>query len=118
MKGALNAIQFARENNYPFIGTCGGFQHTVIEYAQNKLGYKEIQDKKFDLYTSNIFITALSCSLIGETRQIFINKNSKISKIYSKTEIEERFNSNPHKLILEFLTCAKAFRFLKIERSL
>jgi len=40
---ALNAIKFARENNYPFIGTCGGFLHTVIEYAQNKLGLKDGQ---------------------------------------------------------------------------
>lgn len=28
MTGALNAIRYARENNVPFIGTCGGFQHT------------------------------------------------------------------------------------------
>jgi len=34
MNGALNAIRFARENNIPFIGTCSGFQHAVIEYAQ------------------------------------------------------------------------------------
>lgn len=94
MKGALNVIKFARENNYPFIGTCGGFQHTVIEYAQNKLGLKNIQHAESGSYASNLFITALSCSLIGETRKILINKNSKVYKIYNKTEVAERYNCN------------------------
>jgi CTP synthase (UTP-ammonia lyase) len=35
MDGALRAIRFAREQGRPFLGTCGGFQHTIIEYARN-----------------------------------------------------------------------------------
>ncbi|MDC6726112.1 glutamine amidotransferase-related protein, partial [Leclercia adecarboxylata] len=31
--GALRAIRFAREQGRPFLGTCGGFQHAVLEYA-------------------------------------------------------------------------------------
>jgi len=168
MRGALNAIRFARENNYPFIGTCGGFQHTVIEYAQNKLGIKDEAKAESDLYTSNLFITALSCSLVGETRKILIKKNSKVYKIYNKAEVEERHNcnfginpehqklldesgfkivgtdetgearilelpenkffvatlfqpqlsslpANPHKLILDYLTCAKEFHLLRYQ---
>ena len=34
-EGALAAIRFARESNTPFLGTCGGFQYAVIEYARN-----------------------------------------------------------------------------------
>lgn len=94
MLGAINAIRFARENNYPFIGTCGGFQHAVIEYARNVLQIKSIQDVEFDPYSPNMFITALSCSLIGQTRHIFIPKNSKIYDIYGTTEIEEKYNCN------------------------
>jgi len=94
MNGALNAIQFARENNYPFIGTCAGFQHTVIEYAQNKLGLKDVKHAEYDPYDSNLFISALSCSLVGETQKIFIDKNSKIYQFYNKSEVEERYNCN------------------------
>ncbi|MGH8112693.1 MAG: glutamine amidotransferase-related protein [Rhodanobacteraceae bacterium] len=36
--GALVAIRFAREQQRPFLGTCGGFQHAIIEYARNVLG--------------------------------------------------------------------------------
>jgi CTP synthase (UTP-ammonia lyase) len=92
IKGALKAIQFARENDYPFIGTCGGFQHAVIEYAQNKLGLKNVQHAEYGPGDSNLFITALSCSLVGETRKIFINKNSMIYRFYNETEVEERYN--------------------------
>src|SRR5262245_43178094 len=38
MDGALNAIRFARETGRPFLGTCGGCQHALIEYARGPLG--------------------------------------------------------------------------------
>lgn len=38
-EGALHAIRFAREQRRPFLGTCGGFQHAVLEYARNVLGW-------------------------------------------------------------------------------
>jgi CTP synthase (UTP-ammonia lyase) len=39
--GALSGICYAREHNIPFIGTCGGFQHLLIEYARNVMGMKD-----------------------------------------------------------------------------
>jgi CTP synthase (UTP-ammonia lyase) len=33
-RGALSAIRFARESGRAFLGTCGGFQHAVMEYAE------------------------------------------------------------------------------------
>lgn len=99
MKGAINAIRFAREKDYPFMGTCGGFQHAVIEYAQNKLGLREAQHEEYSPGASNLVITALSCSLLGVKGKIFINKNSKSFAIYNKTESEEcytcSFGLNP-----------------------
>ncbi len=92
MIGALNAIRFARENDYPFIGTCGGFQHAVLEYARNVLEISDIQDEKFDPYAPNEYITALFCSLVGQTRHIDISKNSKLFSVYGTTEIEEKYN--------------------------
>lgn len=92
MTGALNAIQYARENDIPFIGTCGGFQHAVIEYAQNKLGIKDARHGEYEPNASNIFITALSCSLAGETRKIHFNTNSRVYSYYLKPDVEERYN--------------------------
>src|SRR4051812_17640415 len=39
--GALAAIRFARESPLPFLGTCGGFQHAVLEYARNVLRLRD-----------------------------------------------------------------------------
>src|SRR5262245_49572982 len=39
MQGALEGIRFARQSPRPFLGTCAGFQHVVIEYARNVLGF-------------------------------------------------------------------------------
>ncbi len=40
-EGAFTAIRCARESSIPFLGTCGGFQHAVIEYARNVLGWQD-----------------------------------------------------------------------------
>lgn len=93
-QGAMNAIQFARENNYPFIGTCGGFQHVVLEFARDILNLPEVKQPDFDPYMPNLFISALSCSLVGETRNILLNQGTKVAQIYGKEITEERYNCN------------------------
>ncbi|SHJ00704.1 CTP synthase C-terminal region-related (seleno)protein [Propionispora hippei] len=93
-KGAINAIRFARENNYPFIGTCGGFQHAIMEYAQNVLGMAEVNHEEYNPDASTFFISALSCSLLETTRKIYLKEGTKSQEIYGQTEIEERYNCN------------------------
>jgi CTP synthase (UTP-ammonia lyase) len=94
MKGALGAIRFARVRGLPFLGTCGGFQHAVIEYAQNVLGAVDAQIEEVDPEASALFISALSCSLVGETRRILIKEGSMVSRIYGQAAVEERYNCN------------------------
>ena len=35
MGGVLAAIEFARTAPRPYLGTCAGFQHALVEYARN-----------------------------------------------------------------------------------
>ena len=44
----LSAIQYARENRVPALGTCAGFQHMVIEFARNVLGYQDANSSEMD----------------------------------------------------------------------
>jgi CTP synthase (UTP-ammonia lyase) len=37
-EAALDAIRFAREQDMPVLGTCGGFQHMAVEFARNAAG--------------------------------------------------------------------------------
>ncbi|MFO1401690.1 MAG: hypothetical protein U1F30_10855 [Steroidobacteraceae bacterium] len=43
MDGALQAIRGVRERGLPFLGTCGGFQHALIEYARDVLGWSDAE---------------------------------------------------------------------------
>ena len=65
LEKTLSAIRYARENLLPCFGTCGGFQHIVIEYARNVLGFKDAHHAEYDPYASNLFISSLARSLVG-----------------------------------------------------
>jgi CTP synthase (UTP-ammonia lyase) len=92
MWGAIHAIQYARENKIPFLGTCGGFQHAALEFAKNVLQLDELMNRDFNPYLPNIFIAALSCSLMAQSRHISIDRNSRLYQIYERIEIEEKYN--------------------------
>jgi CTP synthase (UTP-ammonia lyase) len=93
-RGALNAIRFAREHGTPFIGTCGGFQHAVMEYALNVLSIQEVNHAEYNPDASSFFITALACSLKGETQRIFLKAGSRVQAIYGAEATDERYNCN------------------------
>jgi CTP synthase (UTP-ammonia lyase) len=94
MDGALRAIRIARESDWPFLGTCGGFQHVVIEYARNVLGFQDAQHAEYDPYASELFISALSCSLVGQTMNVRLEPGSRAAHLYGKSEVSERYYCN------------------------
>lgn len=51
IEGKINAIQYARENNIPFLGICLGMQTAVIEFARNVVGLKAANSTEFDKST-------------------------------------------------------------------
>ncbi len=52
IEGKLKVIQYARENNVPFLGLCLGMQCAVIEYARNVLGLENANSTEFDKTTN------------------------------------------------------------------
>jgi CTP synthase (UTP-ammonia lyase) len=92
--GALTAIRYARENNIPFLGTCGGFQHLVIEYARNVMGFTDAAHAESDPYASCLFITPLRCSLVGTTMEVTIKPGSKVAVACQATRSMEKFYCN------------------------
>lgn len=95
MSGALEIIKFARTNNIPTLGTCGGFQHMVIEFARNVLEIKDAEHAEYDPYASKLVVNPLSCSLAGQTLEIEItDKNSKTFKVFQSEQILEKYYCN------------------------
>ena len=92
--GALEAIRFVRESGVPFIGTCGGFQHAVIEYARNVLGLSDAGHAEYDPNASNPFVSALSCSPFGQTMRVEVAEGSRAYVIYGGPRAEEEYRCN------------------------
>jgi CTP synthase (UTP-ammonia lyase) len=91
LDGAVRAIRLGREAGLPFLGTCGGFQHAVIEYARNVLGFEDAQHAEYDPYASDLFISRLSCSLAGQTMGVRLAPGSRAARFYGKEEVTERY---------------------------
>jgi CTP synthase (UTP-ammonia lyase) len=95
MEGALKIIEYARLNNIPTLGTCGGFQHMVIEFARNVLMIKDAEHAEYDPYASKLVVNPLSCKLAGQTLQIdIVDKHSKTYMIYGQDKVFEKYYCN------------------------
>ena len=92
MQNVLTLIQFAREQNQTFLGTCGGYQHAALEFARNVLGFKQAGNAEVDSNTTMPLISALVCRLSNHAGCIKLNANSKLASIYNNTRINETYN--------------------------
>jgi CTP synthase (UTP-ammonia lyase) len=94
MTGALNSVKYVRENNIPFLGTCGGFQHLLVEYARNVLGLNRADHQESNPDAEMPVISGLACSLEGKIGKVQFKAGSKIAAIYNALEAEEEFRCN------------------------
>ncbi|NYU08153.1 hypothetical protein A8O28_22630 [Enterobacteriaceae bacterium CCUG 67584] len=90
---AFIAARYARENSVPFLGTCGGFQHALIEYARNVLGWQDAAHAETDT-AGRMVIAPLTCSLVEVADTIELRANTLIAKAYGQGEIEEEYRCN------------------------
>jgi CTP synthase (UTP-ammonia lyase) len=97
--GALRAICFAREQKRPFLGTCGGFQHAVLEYARHVLGWSDAEHGETSPHATRQLLTPLTCSLVEAVDTIYLVEGSLLAKAYETCEIREgyrcRYGVNP-----------------------
>jgi CTP synthase (UTP-ammonia lyase) len=70
--GVYKLITFCRKNNFPLLGTCGGFQYMVVEYARNVLGFAKASHEESDPDGADLVISKLSCSLKGKQEIVLI----------------------------------------------
>lgn len=99
MDGALLAIRHVRQSGIPFLGTCGGFQHAVVEYARNVLGWANAGHAEVDADSPHMVIAPLECALVEATGPVRLLVGSHIAAAYGREETIEgyhcRFGLNP-----------------------
>lgn len=93
-EGALAAIRFAREESKPFLGTCGGFQHALIEYARNVAGLAGADHAETNPETAVPLISQLSCSLVEKEMELALAEGSLIARSYDATKTTETYRCN------------------------
>jgi len=60
-RGMLRAITHARVHDLPFLGTCAGFQHALIELTRNVLGILDADSAENAPDGANVVITPVAC---------------------------------------------------------
>src|SRR5262249_37975444 len=90
--GALRAIRYAREMHIPFLGTCGGFQHAVLEYARHVLGWSAADHAETDPSATLAIITPLSCALVERDGQIRLVSGSRAAELCGTLELREEYH--------------------------
>tara|TARA_B110000908_G_scaffold31482_1_gene37438 strand:- start:186 stop:1799 length:1614 start_codon:yes stop_codon:yes gene_type:complete len=99
MNGKIDAIQFVRENNIPFLGICLGMQSAVIEYARNVLGHTDANSTEMNEESSapviNLMEQQKEITQKGGTMRLGaydcnLTKDSKAYHSYLKEDIKER----------------------------
>jgi len=66
----LQVIEHARTSDQPFLGSCGGFQYALVEFARHVAGNLQAQHGEVVPDAEHQVVTALSCSLIAQERMV------------------------------------------------
>ncbi|MBC8757469.1 CTP synthase [Kordia sp. YSTF-M3] len=99
IEGKIKAVQYARENNVPFLGICLGMQMAVIEFARNVLGLESANSTEMNPNTASPVINLMEAQKNIENKggtmrlgawECELLPGSKVHDIYGKSMILER----------------------------
>jgi CTP synthase (UTP-ammonia lyase) len=90
--GALAAIRRAREQGLPFLGTCGGFQHALIEFARNVAGIPAAGHAEIPGSGTDLIVTPLTCGLVEKSGDIIFLPGSRLHGIFAGRPAHEGYH--------------------------
>ena len=93
-QGAFDAIRWAREGGRPVLGTCGGFQHMIIEFARNVAAIADADTSETHPTGSALVVTRLSCSMIDATGSVRFSEPSLLASAYGRPGATEGYRCN------------------------
>ena len=98
IEGKIKAVQYARENDIPFLGICLGMQCAVIEFARNVCGIKNAHSSEFkknkfsviDLMPDQKNIKNMGATMRLGTYPCSVKDKTKTHSAYQNLDISER----------------------------
>lgn len=99
IEGMILAVQYARENDVPYLGLCLGLQIAVIEFARHVLGWEDANSAEFTAASAHPVIALMpeqrGITAKGGTMRLgkypcVLSKDSKSYKYYGEELIYER----------------------------
>lgn len=89
--GVLAAIRTAREAGIPFLGTCAGFQHALLEYARDVCGLTRVAHAENDPDADDLLIEPLACSLVDHEGVVNVEPGSLARSVIGSERTVERY---------------------------
>jgi len=99
-EGMIRFVQYAREQQIPYLGLCLGFQLAAIEFARHVCGLEKATSTEFDPHTPEPLISLLpeqeDISDLGGTQRlgghdVLLKPGTRVHRIYGSDVIHERF---------------------------
>lgn len=90
--GAVTAVHTARTGGIPFLGTCGGCQHAILEYARNVCGLGGAGHAEYTPDTDQPVIAPLACSLVGHEAAVNLAPGSLAEQVLGAERTVERYH--------------------------
>lgn len=90
--GVLAAIRTARTERIPFLGTCGGFQHALLEFARGVCGLTAVAHAENDPDAEDLLIEPLACSLAGHEDTVILQAGSLAQRVIGAERTVERYS--------------------------
>lgn len=90
--GAVAAVRTARERGIPFLGTCAGFQHALLEFARHVCGLPDVQHAENRPEAEDPLIVPLSCSLRGHEGVVEAAAGTLAQRVLGAERTVERYS--------------------------
>jgi CTP synthase (UTP-ammonia lyase) len=90
--GAVEAVRIARVHGIPFLGTCGGFQHALLEFARNECGFPDIGHAENAPGAKEHLIIPLACPLVAWNGDVRVQSGSLAKRVLGTDLIMGRYH--------------------------
>ena len=95
LAGALTAVHHARTQAIPYFGSCAGFQHAIMEYCTNVLGWEGVTHEEINETGQGVeIISKLSCSLVEESEELLLATGSILARAYQSDSFRGTYHCN------------------------